>query len=155
MENFHVDFSAGENITIGRKRFYIIFGTALVLLGLLGLITELNERDSKPIQIFSPIIILLNGIVFLFQIQVRKLKFLKCYVAISDELIDFKLWEFGKKRQIEWSEIDTISISDSKISFHKKDKSEITLSLNLISQKTGKMIAESVNGFAKIKGVSC
>ena len=151
METFHLNLSEVEKISERKRKILLIAGLIFVAFGLISLLFECLNNGSRFINYLSSILILLNGLMFLFQTYPVNLKLLKCYVSISDNLIEFKLWELGKIKQVEWTSINSVLISKSKITFVLHNKSQVILKLNLLSDKSGYKIIDSVKEFSKDK----
>jgi hypothetical protein len=155
MDNLYLDLSEKEVLPAKRRKTYLVLGFILFVFGLTGLIYECFDNNAKLMHIISPVALFINGVFLLFQAIKTKLEFLKCYVSISDQLIEFRLWGFNKKRQIKWSDVNGLIISKFNIIFKLQDKTEVLLNVNLMSNNTGFKIIDSVKGFSKVKQIDC
>ena len=155
MENLYLDLSEGVIISETRRKIYAIFGVIFILIGLFALISEYFDAGKKVIYYIAPSGLVINGLIFLFQTNQRKFKFSKCYISISNSLIEYKLWGLGKIKKLEWDKINNIMISKSNITFRLHDESETNLKINLLSNDSCNKIIYSVKGFSKQKQIDC
>ena len=154
MYKLHLNLSDSgkQNWTKGRKRFYLIPGTMLVIIGLLGIITGINYSFNLP-TVISYFCLTSLGSINIMMAKGYDLKLANAFFYIDSEKIQYRFSFFSQTKEFNLDTIREVRFYNSRLSIKQKNKKISQIKLTWISYKHVSLIKKTIVQICRQKGI--
>ena len=149
MSNLHIDFNEKYLTLKVWQRFHTYLGIAFCIIGLL---TVLFSKASFH-QIISSSLNFLFGLICIIQSNPHIFKWTKCYIDISESVIQYKFWGIQRKTIIKWVSVKSLTIDYKEIYFDLESEKSKKMNLAFVSDSTNRKIKQSLLVLGHEKGI--
>ena len=150
MENIYIDFN---NQSKSKPR--VIAGIIFILLGIANLYFLLDKEEIGIIEIISPVLFPIVGLIHIFDGLGGKMKdrLGKRFIEINKNKIIVKYDFFSKALELEWKNINAICIKYASLEFTTKNNLREKISIARLDYKQIKEIKKYIKSISSVMNI--